>query len=241
VKKTADGREEERKLAELFEKEVASIAKDLTSDSYGKIGSMRVTSYTSKVKFTKSNRTSQELADLRNKGAGNALFDELFLQSNIAREDAKLMSGTGASATFDREDTVPTEPSVGSDWRGGDYGAKEKLKVNDADIQKAAEAILASKDPTPVRVTSGTKEENLVATADKLRACCAYNEATLKYQPYQFSEVTVTLPKFDPTLATCTKVSATQINTAVGEKSIQPEFQPETRVLPAPVKAIQAK
>jgi len=208
-----------------------AVRKALTEGGYAKIGKLEATGYASRVRG--KTRTSEKLAEARAKRANTELTGFLALPSDESQPVGSL-SNLNLTAT-------PASPAeIGPAWEPADYQTlnrrvltdrnRDRLLTNYAQAMQKRydDAIKAHKtpDPTPVLVPG-----DLEATKAKLAACCGATEATLKYQPYQFTEVKVYGVKFKPDLEACVKKSE-EVANQTASKSL-----PTTDAATAPAKA----
>ncbi len=211
--------------------QIRDLQRNLAYPDSGKINKVEITSYTSKVDFTKKGKdgkplqTQAELSSDRSTSAERGLFSNLML------------AGTSGYMIEDQTDDVYKKasveaPPIGPGWKPGDYGnlAKKKidLKRDGKLIEARARELVndsessADANPTPARVIVFTDEgkvdveKSVTATMAALTKCCSKDRATLKYQPFQYSKITVSMPVFKPEAATC--VAAEKVTTTNSSK-----------------------
>lgn len=208
--------------------QVKGLAQRLDDPYHTKISKLLVTSYTSTVPFLKTAKggkpaqTPEDLSKERSKSANAAIFTLLGVQG---KTNAKLFTGD-VTREFDEKQTTPEALSIGPKYIPGDYTALSKKpmtpeSVRVAAIRKAAISLLANQDPTPVRVTGKDEEESITLTMEKLEKCCATNPATLKYQPFQYSKITATLPNYNPNAPACMSARV-NVTTTTAAKPVDP-------------------
>ena len=203
---------EELPIRESFERDIQSAYKEMQDSGMSRIWKVEATSYGSRVGLSKS-RTADQLSKSRSSNSINEFFSTLAVDNGLL--DLKTKEFEGVSQ-------VPDSIEVGPKWTPGDYAAREKRATNASEIKKAAEAMLASGDPTPVRAVGGTPEENLQKTIENLTRCCSANMATLKYQPYQYTELTIYGAKFTPSSEACVTKADQVANTVSAKKDEAP-------------------
>lgn len=222
---------EDPALTAYFQGQVSQA--DQALGDYGRVSKVVATSYTSKVPYVKSKQTDARLAKLRSQQSIQNLFAELSVDhSRTVGSDRDPRPADLDYASDVKEPSVKTV-SVGPKWTLGEYERLVRKKVSPNDLLGAAKAILKNPDPSPVKATTGTSEERLTKTVAALKQCCALNQATLKYQPYQFTELTVTMPKFTPGACTLDsrKIAGSTSAKTVGETEVTDEESPAAALL----------
>ncbi len=199
-----------------LESQIPELSDMLRNSESGKISNLEVTSYASKVRGRKGDEGQKALSTSRNENALRAFNTLLLLNGHI---NAGLKTGNEPKE-FKQITVVPDQPEIGNPYTG-DLAALSKKKVPESSgkarwdiIRKYATMIKNNGDPTPVKKSDESSVEDIMKELEK---CCATSEATLKYQPYQYSKITATLPKFSPNLSTCVK-DQKKVSTNTGEK-----------------------
>lgn len=196
----------ERPIRDAFEGDVQDVINEMQASGVGKIWKVEATSYGSRV--GSKTRKADDLSLCRSENALSEFFGVL------AVDHGMLAAKTN---DFEGKTVLPKTIEIGSKWTPGDYDVKAKQKTTPEGVKKVAQEILAGSDPTPVRATGGTPAENLEQTINNLNACCSTNQATLKYQPYQYTEMTVYGAKFTPTSEACVTKADQVANTTTAK------------------------
>jgi hypothetical protein len=213
---------EPEKLEALFEKSADDVRQalyDARSGSTAKIARIEATSSVSRVRGSKS---AEALAAQRSRKANNRF--------NAFLKNPKEGLAVDELNSFESKVGKGRTTVQGPEWKPADYANLSKKKVTNEMLKKAATDIVDGKigsmvkgkfvpDYTPARVDVGTREEQINGTIEKLKDCCGTNAATLKYQPYQFTQIEVYGATYTPFAETCVRSTA-QVGTQVGTKSV---------------------
>lgn len=203
-------------LQSVFETNATAVQKALVDGGYSKIWKLDSTGYASRVRG--KTRTPAALSDERAKNATTSFT--AFLKTPLEGEPR-----ITETADLEKTNSTPDKIELGPNWTPDDYKVKSRRKITDKNrdalVTKYAQAILASKDPTPVKVIVNGKAD-LEATKKKLAECCDMSEATLKYQPYQYTAIKVYGAKFTPNTEACT-TKADQVVNTVSSKTLPTE------------------
>lgn len=184
-----------KRLEELFEKSANEARRALFDGGYGKIAKVEATSSASQVRG--KTKTPEQLANIQ---SGNATSQLLALIKLKNTENGPVI---GELKSLESTVHHAGKITIGPKWVPADYVKLSKVKVTDAALTKAAEAIINSPDHTPIKVMEGSVADQLRGTKEKLRECCDMNAATLKYQPYQFTQIKIFGAKFAGNSETC--------------------------------------
>jgi hypothetical protein len=218
-------------LEDVFDASANSIQSKLTAGDYGRIWKLEATGYTSRVQ---GKIKSAELAEERASNASAALTAWLKFPDDATKNPS--ISETGDLKTNVTKRTRDSDAETGPAWVGSEYTSLSNKKFTLAQLQAAAKKAAArifndKKDISPVRGTSVDE------TYKNLMACCSANLATLTYQPYQFTEITVYGSRFSAQAPGCVEAANKISNTTKTKEVPVEEFGNGINGLPIKEKA----
>lgn len=187
LEKAGSGPEEE-KLRALFDQTVMASLDDVRNQGNERIAMIEAVGYASTIPMR--SKSNDQLSKDRAQFAVNNFFSTAMIDA-----DAPGLQAPGYTTWV----TESSDAVGGPKWNPREYSSlKKNTAVTESDLRKAAEAVLASAEFTPVKV-----EGDVDATIAKIKLCCSANHATLKYQPYQFMELKIFGTKFTPESPEC--------------------------------------
>jgi hypothetical protein len=186
------GKSEEDQLREIFDRDVLKVLDEMKSAGNQRVHRIEATGFASTIPMRSK---SLEMLSLER---GDFAASNFFSTAGVDQGHLEMKA-----AGYETRVVPSKSPVVGPAWTPSDYSKLKATKVTDQDLRATAERILASSDPTPVKV-----EGNVEATIERLKACCSSSLATLKYQPYQFMELKIYGARFTPNSQSCIERSA---------------------------------
>jgi hypothetical protein len=180
------------------------IRSELLQAGYDKIGKLDATGHASKIGGSGANSPNAKLAFARADEADTALLGFLSLPSNDEKP-------VGSIVNLASNQTPAVPVGQGPKGTSKDYQMLEGRKVTSKDIEAKAKEILHACETgagkNPVCVPDPKEPDLLKSATKKLTECCSANQATLKYQPFQYTEIKVYGVKFKPDLPACTQIA----------------------------------
>jgi hypothetical protein len=232
-------------LTGYFEHQVSKLTRALIPNN--RITSIETTSYQSKIgylpkkdakgKLIKGAGDAQMLTNAHERSKESVI--NLYAQLGIGSDDEKeagrkvppLSEGWVRPAGLDYGEHITEQPidkvSVGPTWTAGEYERLDKLPVPTGPAgekmleDKAIELIKIGVSPVIAKMRYYSKDpkgDQVKATANNLRLCCSASQAKLKFEPYQFTEMKVTIQEYDRNLPGCLPGSG-----KVADKTTKPD------------------